>query len=227
MSWNDLLFMHWPVEEIALRSLVPADLQIDLFDGEAWLGVIPFVMTDVRPRFIPAVFALGFPELNVRTYVRYKDRAGVWFFSLDAASRLAVWMARRFFQLPYQFARMSASFSGEIVEYRSQRVGEPGVQLLCRYKPVGSPVRFSPGTLESWLTERYCLFAANARGEIFRGDIYHEPWRLQSAEVEIEANRMTSPLGLTLPPVVPLLHFARRLDVVAWPLVRAGASREK
>jgi uncharacterized protein YqjF (DUF2071 family) len=222
MSWNDLLFMHWPVEEKALRNLVPADLQIDLFDGEAWLGVIPFVMTDVRPRFFPAVFALGFPELNVRTYVRYKDRAGVWFFSLDAASRLAVWTARRFFQLPYHFARMSSSFSGEFVEYRSQRAGDPDVQLLCRYRPVGSPVRFAPGTLDSWLTERYCLFAANARGEIFGCDIHHEPWQLQSAEVEIEANTMTSPLGLTLPPLVPLLHFAGRLDVVAWPLVRSG-----
>ena len=225
MSWNDLLFMHWPVSDKALRSLVPAELEIDLFEGQAWLGVIPFVMTDVRPRCIPSVLAANFPELNVRTYVRFKGKAGVWFFSLDAASRLAVWTARQFFHLPYRFARMSSSFSREFIEYRSQRVGVPDVQLLCRYKPVGSAVRFRPETLDSWLTERYCLFAANASGQIFRGDIYHEPWRLQSAEVEIMANTMTSPLGLTLPREMPLLHFARRLDVLAWALVRAGEPR--
>jgi len=225
MSWNDLLFMHWRVDEKILRNVVPADLEIDLFEGEAWLGVIPFVMTDVRPRFIPSVFASNFPELNVRTYVRYREKAGVWFFSLDAASRLAVRAARRFFHLPYQFARMAASFDGESIEYRSQRAGRPGVQLLCRYKPVGPAVRFRSETLDSWLTERYCLFAANPVGEVFRGDIYHEPWQLQPAEVEIEANTMTAPLGLTLPHEMPLLHFAKRLDVLAWPLIHPGAPR--
>lgn len=223
MSWSDLLFMHWPVKVSALRSLVPANLEIDVFDGEAWLGVIPFMMSDVRPRLLPSALAFRFPELNVRTYVRHEHKSGVWFFSLDAASYLAVWTARRFYHLPYQLAKMSTFSRGEFIEYRSQRVGVTDAQLRCRYRPVGAPVHFRAGTLDSWLTDRYCLFATNGRGEIFRGDIHHEPWPLQPAEVEIQTNTMTSPLGLALPREMPLLHFAKRLDVLAWSLIRSGA----
>jgi uncharacterized protein YqjF (DUF2071 family) len=223
MSWSNLLFMHWPVKVSVLRDLVPANLEIDVFDGEAWLGVIPFLMSDVRPRFAPSVLAFKFPELNVRTYVRHKQRAGVWFFSLDAASSLAVWTARRFYHLPYQFAKMSTFSRGEFIEYQSRRMGVADARLRCQYRPVGAPVHFRAGTLDSWLTDRYCLFATNRRSEIFRGDIHHEPWPLQPAEVEIETNTMTSPLGLVLPRETPLVHFAKHLDVRAWSLVRSGA----
>jgi uncharacterized protein len=218
MTWNDLLFMHWrvPVEE--LRPLVPPGLQIDCFDGDAWIGVIPFHMTDVRPRFLPSPFASSFPEVNVRTYVRRKDRAGVWFFSLDAANRLAVWTARRFFHLPYQFAEMSTSCRDEVVSYRSRRAEAFSVELKCQYRAIGPMFHSVGGTLEHWLTERYCLFSTNSRGEIFRGDIHHEPWPLQLAEAEIEANTMTAPIGITLPKARPLLHFAKRLHVRAWSL---------
>jgi len=219
MTWNDLLFMHWRVKASAVRSLVPKGLEVDVFDGDAWIGVIPFLMTDVRARFVPSAFAFNFPELNVRTYVRRREKAGVWFFSLDAASRLAVWTARRLFHLPYQSAKMSTVPVGGVIDYRSRRSSADGVQLICRYRPVGSLFRADAGTLDSWLTDRYCLFAANRRGKIFRGDIYHEPWPLQRAEVEIETNTMTTPLGIALPPQAPLLHFAKRLDVLAWSLV--------
>jgi uncharacterized protein YqjF (DUF2071 family) len=222
MTWNDLLFMHWPVKESALRTLVPAALDIDLFDGSAWIGVIPFYMTNVRPRLFPRALALRFAELNVRTYVRHRGRSGVWFFSLDAASRLAVWAARRFYYLPYEFAEMSTASAGDRVEYRSRRASAPAVELVCRYRAVGSPFHAGAGSLDSWLTDRDCLFAANREGAIFRGDIHHEPWPLQRAEVEIEANTMVSPLGLTLPPDRPVLHFAKRLDVDAWSLVRSA-----
>ena len=185
--------------------------------------MIPFLMSDVRPRFAPSVLAFRFPELNVRTYVRHKHKPGVWFFSLDAASHLAVWTARRFYHLPYRFAKMSTFSRGEFIEYQSRRAGVPDAQLRCRYRPLGTPVHFRAGTLDSWLTDRYCLFAINRRGEIFRGDIVHEPWPLQPAEVEIETNTMTSPLGLVLPPETPLVHFAKRLDVRAWALIRSGA----
>ena len=222
MRWSDLLFMHWPVKVSTLRSLVPANLEIDVFDGQAWLGVIPFLMSDVRPRFAPSVLAFRFPELNVRTYVRHRHKAGVWFFSLDAASHLAVWTARRFYHLPYQFAKMSTFSSGEFIEYQSQRAGVTDAQLRCRYRPVGAPMHFHAGSLDSWLTDRYCLFATNRRGEVFSGDIHHEPWPLQPAEVEIQANTMTAPLGIALPREMPLLHFAKRLDVHAWSLTRCG-----
>jgi uncharacterized protein YqjF (DUF2071 family) len=216
MTWNDLLFMHWRVPVDALRPLVPPGLQIDRFDGDAWIGVIPFHMTDVRPRLLPSPFASNFPELNVRTYVRRKDKAGVWFFSLDAANRLAVWTARRFFHLPYQFAEMFTSCTDDVVRYRSRRAEAFSVELKCEYKAIGPVFHSVGGTLEHWLTERYCLFSTNSRGEIFRGDIHHEPWPLQLAEAEIEANTMTVPIGITLPLERPLLHFAKRLHVRAW-----------
>lgn len=227
MTWNDLLFMHWPVHESVLRHLVPAGLEIDRFDGQAWIGVIPFYMSDVRPRGVPSVLASEFPELNVRTYVRFRDQAGVWFFSLDAASRLAVWGARRFFHLPYHYATMSTSSDREIVAYRSRRAGAPEVRLVCQYMPKGPPVHFAPGTLEFFLAERYCLFTEDPRGDLLRGDIRHEPWPLQRAEVEMEINTMTSPIGLTLPRQDPLVHFAKQLDVLAWKLERADSSTSK
>jgi len=219
MIWHDLLFMHWQVPQGVVRGLVPAALEIDRFDGRAWIGVIPFRMSGVRPRLVPPFLASKFPETNVRTYVRYKGRPGVWFFSLDAADRLAVWSARRFFHLPYYFASMSVSTVQEMVDYRTHRAATPEIHLSCRYRPVGAPFSTTDGTIEHWLTERYCLFAANRRRDIFRGDIHHARWLLQVAEAEIEANSMTFPLGITLPDDRPLLHFAKRQDVLAWPLV--------
>jgi uncharacterized protein YqjF (DUF2071 family) len=224
MTWSDLLFMHWRVPEEALRRLVPAALEIDRFQGEAWLGVIPFYMTDVRPRWTPPVLASRFLELNVRTYVRHNGRAGVWFFSLDAASRLGVWAGQRFFCLPYQFAEMSQISRGDLIVYKSRRAAAPDVQLECEYKPRGPQYHASPGSLDSWLTERYCLFAASSSGQLFRGDIEHAPWPLQAAEAEVEINTMTGPLGIALRSEAPLLHFARRLDVRAWALTRSGSS---
>jgi hypothetical protein len=216
MTWHDLLFMHWPVPEAVLRAHVPPGLEIDRFDGQAWIGVIPFHMSGVRPRLMPLV--LAFPELNVRTYVRCDGKSGVWFFSLDAASRLAVWAAQRFFHLPYRLAAMSVSLQDGTVVYKSRRVAAPEIQLACRYNPSGDPAPSTAGSLEHWLTERYWLFAANRRGEIFSGDIHHRPWPLQPAAVEIEVNSMTAPIGITLPQERPLTHFAKRLDVVAWSL---------
>jgi len=210
--------MHWQVPESLVRPLLPAGLEIDRFDGSAWVGVIPFHMTGVRPRLLPRFTASSFPEVNVRTYVRHGGKPGVWFFSLDAADRLAVWTARRCFHLPYEFAAMATSCSGEVVEYRSRRMGMPEAQILCRYKPIGPPFRSVPGTLSYWLTERYCLFAVNRAGMIFRGDIHHAPWPLQPAEAEIDTNTMTAALGIALPHERPMLHFAKRLDVVAWSL---------
>jgi uncharacterized protein YqjF (DUF2071 family) len=218
MTWHDLLFMHWPISTTIIRSLLPSGLELDLFDGRAWIGVIPFYMSGVRPRLVPSVVASKFPEVNVRTYARHDGKSGVWFFSLDAASRLAVWGARRFFHLPYHFAAMSVSISQNTVDYRSERLASPETRLVARYEPVGTPARSAAGSLEHWLTERYCLFAVNKRGKIFRGDIHHQPWSLQCAEVEIQANTMTRSLGIALPSVDPLVHFAKRQDVWAWPL---------
>ncbi len=219
MSWRDLLFMHWPVEADLLRPLVPQALGLDAFDGSAWLGVVPFRMTGVRPRFLPAVPALSdFPELNLRTYVTAGGKPGIWFFSLDAHNPVAVRLARATFHLPYFDARMSCRTSSEEVLYRSVRThrGAPPAEFAARYGPSGEPFESGPGTLENFLTERYCLYAADRRGNVRRGEVHHQLWPLRPAQAEVETLAMTEQIGVTLPRTDPVLHFSERLDVLAW-----------
>ncbi|MFO7168261.1 MAG: DUF2071 domain-containing protein [Chloroflexota bacterium] len=225
MRWLDLLFMHWPVPAEALRPYIPPGLELDTFEGQAWLGVVPFRMAGVRPRMVPALPGVSaFPELNVRTYVTAGGKPGVWFFSLDAASRPAVEMARAVFHLNYRHARMAARTLGDTVHYSSERTerGAPPAAFAARYRPTGPAFRAAPGSLEAWLTERYCLYAANRAGQLWRADIHHRPWPLQLAEAEVERNTMTAQIGLALPDTRPLLHFARELEVAAWWPERLG-----
>ena len=219
MSWRDLLFMHWPVDAEVLRPHVPPALSLDTFDGSAWLGVVPFRMTGVRPRFVPAVPPLSdFPEINLRTYVTAGGRPGIWFFSLDAHNPLAVRIARATFHLPYFDAKMSCRTSGGEVLYRSVRThrGAPRAEFAARYRPAGEPFESGPGTLENFLTERYCLYAADGKGNVRRGEVHHHLWPLQPAEAEVEKLAMTEQIGITLPETAPLRHFSERLDVLAW-----------
>jgi uncharacterized protein YqjF (DUF2071 family) len=221
MRWHDLLFMHWPLDLAVLRPLVPSSLQIDTYDGKAWIGIVPFRMTGVRPRFVPALPGLSsFAEINVRTYVTMGSKPGVWFFSLDAANRPAVWAARWTFHLPYYFARISVQEDRGGIVYQSvrQHGRSPEAQFAATYRPTRPVFQSTRGSIDYWLTERYCLYAADRMGRIFRGDIHHEPWPLQPAAATIRANTMTAPLAIDLPLVTPLVHFARRLDVVAWRL---------
>lgn len=219
-TWHDLLFAHWPVERDALRSGLPPGLELDTFDGEAWLGVVPFRMSGVRPRLCPPVPGLSsFPELNLRTYVIRDGRPGVWFFTLEAANRIAVRVARAWFHLPYHDARMRCEAHGEDLHYASVRT-HPGAgtpRFAARYGPRGEVQASTPGTLEHWLTERYCLYAATSRGALYRAEIHHAPWPLQPAEANLELDELPEAHGLLLPECAPLLHFARRLHVVAWP----------
>jgi len=227
MQWRDLLFMHWRVEPGALRALVPDGLEVEAFDGSAWLGIVPFTMRGVRARWTPALPGLhAFHELNVRTYVRARadGRAGVWFFSLDAASRLAVRTARATFHLPYFDARMSLSRDDDSIRSVSARAhrGALPATLDATYRPTGGVLPASrPGSLEHFLTERYCLYAAS-RDRLYRGEIHHRPWPLQPASCEVRDNTMTGQIGVGLPEDEPVLHYARRLDVVAWWPKRVG-----
>lgn len=222
MHWHDLLFMHWPVRPAVLRPLLPAALTLDTFDGWAWLGVVPFRMTGVRLRACPAwLGALAFPEINVRTYVTTPGRQGVWFFSLDAAHWLSVRAARLWYGLPYYDARIQVTPESEGLHYHSTRTHRRAMpaEFAARYAPMSAVEPARPGTLEHWLTERYCLYAVGRRGGVGYGDIHHAPWPLQPAEAEIQVNSMTLPLGLELPATPPILHFARSLEVVAWSVV--------
>ncbi len=219
MRWVDLLFAHWPVDAAELRKLLPTGLELDTFEGLAWLGMVPFRMEDVALRGLPAPPLIGqFPEVNVRTFVRRRDHPGVWFLSLDAASRVMVEGARRAFHLPYFAAEMSVTRDGGTIEYRSRRVDARGrpARLDIRYRPTGPIELAAPGSLEAWLTDRQCLFAMNGRGRISRTEIRHGTWPLQPAEAEIHTESMAAAHGLALPDVPPHLRFAGRLDVVAW-----------
>lgn len=223
MTWDDLLFMHWAVPPEQVGARLPPGLELDTFGGRAYVGVVPFRMTGVRPRFLPPLpGASAFPELNVRTYVVRGGRPGVWFFSLDAASRPAVRAARTCFFLPYFDAAMGVTETRDGYRYESRRTqrGAPPASLRVRYAPAGPVFEAAPGTLDRWLTDRLSLYAADRRGRIFRADVQHGAWPLQPARAEIDDNHMTDAIGV---PLVgpPLLHFSRHLEVRAWWRARA------
>lgn len=214
-TWEDLLFAHWRVTADEVREHVPPGLEVDEFDGSAWLAVTPFRLTGLRARgLLPLPYVSSFLELNVRTYVRAEEKPGIWFFSLDASSRIAVEAARRTYRLPYFHARMSVQRHGEWVEYECARLDEAGRVFSGRYRPAGAVFHAEPGSLEWFLAERYCLYTTDGRGRLARAEVHHELWPLQPAEAEIELASI-SPLELR---GEPLLHFSRRQDVVLWPL---------
>ena len=216
-SWNDVLFAHWRVDALDMRRAVPDVFDLDLFDGDAWLGIVPFFMTNVGLRSVPSPrWVSAFPELNVRTYVRVADRPGVYFFSLDAGSRLAVAGARALLNLPYYFAVMSAERQGERVHYRSVRRGRGPAECHADYEPTSTPFEASSGSIEYFLTERYCLYHRDRHGRPYRLEIHHRPWFLQHASAEITVNTMADASHLTINEAPVLLHFARRQDAVAW-----------
>lgn len=220
-TWSTLLFAHWPVPVRAIAPLLPPDLTLETWDGSAWLGIVPFRMEGVRLRGLPQIPSTSsFPELNVRTYVTAGGKPGVWFFSLDAASPLVVLAARAAFRLPYYTARMRCATGGDTIAYASRRRvqqrGSSRAEFVARYHPEEPAFTPRPGTLEYFLTERYCLYATGAGGRLLRADITHAPWQLQLAEAEISANTMAAAAGITLPATAPLLHYATQQEALAW-----------
>ena len=222
-SWHDLLFAHWPVSSEELRAGIPASLEIDTYDGQAWLGIVPFRMSGVRFRGIPALPGLSaFPELNIRTYVTQGGKPGVFFFSLEAANPIAVRVARYWYHLPYRHARMACQAEGDGIAYTSQRThwrASPAA-FVGQYRPTGQVLELQRQSLAHWLTERYCLYAVDKRQRLYRGEIDHAAWPLQWAEAEIQTNTMAVAHDIRLPDITPLLHFSRRQDVVVWGLQR-------
>jgi uncharacterized protein YqjF (DUF2071 family) len=223
-TWEKLLFAHWRVPPERLRPLLPEAIPLDLWEGSAYVGVTPFRVGALRLRGTPHLGRLtAFPELNVRTYTTLDGKPGIWFMSLDAANAVAVAAARRAYRLPYFKADMKVSARGRSIDYRSRRVSSDGqpAELAGHYRPVGHQFKPAPGSLEYWLTERYCLYALDDQGVVLRADIHHPPWPLMLAEAGFELNTMAEPYGLKLDLPPPLLHFATRQDVVIWPLVAA------
>ena len=209
-TWGNLLFAHWRVSHEVLRPHVPERLELEEFDGSAWIGLTPFVVTGLRARGVPPLpFLSSFRELNCRTYVRVGNRPGIWFFSLDASSRAAVATAQSVYRLPYRHARLEADDDW----FRADTGG--GGSFRARYHGLGVPAPAERGTLEHFLVERYCLYAG--RGDV-RADIHHPPWPLQRAEAEVE-QRGIAPVDLQ---GEPLCHYSRRLDVLIWAPERLG-----
>ena len=221
-TWERLLFAHWRVPEESLRELVPRELPLDTYDGSAWLAVTPFRVTGFRLHGLPPLPGLStFLELNVRTYVTVSAKPGIYFFSLDAESALAVEGARRAYRLPYFHARMTAAQHDGWLAYTSERRDGAGRFVFRgRYRPAGRPQEPQAGSLEYFLTERYCLYVVDERRRVLRGDIHHPPWPLQRAEADIDENSMP-PTGIDVSADAPLLHFSERQDVVIWALAPA------
>ena len=221
-TWYDLLFAHWALAPEVIRPLIPAPLELDERDGRGWLGVTPFRVAGLRGRGTPPLPWLSyFPELNVRTYVRYGGRPGIYFFSLDAARIAAVIAARRGYRLPYFHAEMSARRAGQRVRYGSVRIDSSGppAEFRAGYEPSGPRLPIEAGSLGRWLAERYCLYVVDDRGHALRADIHHSPWPLQPAAATIDVNTMAAPLGVELRGD-PVLHYSARQDVLIWPLAR-------
>ena len=216
--WENLLFAHWRVDPASLTGKIPAGLSLDVRDGGAWIAVTPFVISKLRLAGLPPIPGTSrFPEVNVRTYVTGAGGPGVWFFSLDAGSPLAVFFARRLYHLPYFAARIAVVEKDGGISYRCDRGPGDGAELLADYGPIGDPFRAVPGSIEEWLTGRYRLYATE-RGTLYRAEIAHEPWTLQRARAEIHRNTMAEASGIELPPERPVLHFSRALDVeIGWP----------
>lgn len=215
--WEHLLFAHWAVPADLLRPHLPERVEVQEFDGTAWLAVVPFVLSKLALRFLPPVPGLNtFPELNLRTYVEVDGVPGVWFFSLDASNPLAVWAANTVFKLPYHRARMTARFEAGEVEFSSER-RRGGVGCDVTYRPVG-PVTAAPsGSVEAWLTERYCVYASSPAGRLTRTEVHHERWPLQRAEAGFRHLDLGRPFGFEFDREPDLLHYSSGVPVVLWP----------
>jgi uncharacterized protein YqjF (DUF2071 family) len=223
--WNDLLFAHWPVPVGQMAALLPDGLQVDTFQGSAWLGIVPFWLDRIKIRGVPPVpGARSFPDLNLRTYVRdqFTGTPGIYCFSLDASNLLAVAVARIFYHLPYHWAemRIEQRSEREFSFYSRRRFSAQPVLFQARYRGLGPTRKLAEnrsGTLEYFLTERYCLFTSNRAGQPIRANIHHVSWPLEEAEAEIEQNDLPSAIGIRLPDQEPVLHYSRRLAVYIWP----------
>ncbi|MBS2970517.1 DUF2071 domain-containing protein [Metabacillus sp. KIGAM252] len=220
-TWRNLLFVHWAVDPVWLQSRLPNPLKADLFEGQAWIGLVPFEMDNIRLRGLPSMPLLSnLLELNIRTYVTCKNKPGVYFFSLDASNLIGVQVARSFFHLPYYRAKMMAGKKGERTQFTSERLhkGAPPAKLHIEYGPASSEVIMKPSALDLWLTERYCLFTKKC-GHLFRGDLYHEPWKLQTGTCSIHADTITPPFRREERDYLHIL-YAKELNTEFFPFVK-------
>ena len=220
-QWRSLAFLHWPVSTEVLRPLVPTSLEIDSYDGTAYVGLVPFAMQQVRMRGTPSLLGLDFLETNVRTYVTYNGRPGVYFFSLDAASRLAVWTARTIWGLPYYFADMSLEREDDAIAYRAKRTGD-GHASEVRCVPGENLPPAPPDSIEFFFLERYLLYVQRRRG-MYVGQVYHQAYPVRQATITQCDDQLVAAAGCTGCPGPPShAHFSQGVDVEICALQPAG-----
>lgn len=224
MGWRHVLFANWPIAPQIIEPHLPEALALDIHDGEAWLSVVPFTNVDVRPQIFPSGTGLPLPELNLRTYVRYDDTPGVYFFSLDAQGILAVLGARIFHSLPYYYARIDLIEGPDGIRFTSSRrhPGARPVRFEATYRPDGSPFSAESGTLPWFLTERYRYYTEALDGSIRHAEIRHDPWPLYDVEVDIRENTLFRANGFE-PPATESVHFySPGVDTIASKSRRSG-----
>jgi hypothetical protein len=228
-NWNDLLLAHFAIAPEALRRLVPEALTLELYDGAAWLTISPFCTSHMRPSGVPPLPGFSFfPQVNLRTYVTVEGKPGLYYFSVDTASLTAVWGARVFFRMQYWHSKIQVSgatiqarkATGSAIHFSASRLHGPqaangAAKLEVSYAPEGEAERARRGSLDEFLTERYCVYSWN-RGKFYRTEVHHQPWPLQRVRVEFRANSLADPLGLTLPKEPDVCHFSRSLKMLAW-----------
>ena len=217
-TWSDLLFLHWPVDTELLQSLLPKGLTVDICQGQAYIGIVPFMMYDVRPWWIPKWCAFNFLETNVRTYVHHNgEHPGVYFFSLDAASWLAVQAARIGWSLPYFHAKMTMQKQKENTLYEMTRKQE--ARLRVQYQQLHDVDSSNPESLEFFLAERYLLYTERS-GRLYRGQVHHTPYPLKEAKVmELEQNLLSAAGIQGIEPSPLLAHYSSGVDVDIFPLL--------
>ena len=220
--WHHLLFLHWEVPPGELQRLIHPELTVDTFEGKAYVGLVPFTITGVRPVLVPPLPLISsFHEVNVRTYVHRRGRdPGVWFFSLDASSAMAVAAARAAHKLPYYRSHIELSVSSgarptvDFVSHRDDERGPAPANLRVRYRPMEGVIReASAGTIEHFLIERYILYTADEEHRLFRARVHHAPYRIQRADVADLEETLVWAAGIRRPSAHPLRHYARERSV--------------
>jgi len=210
-TWMNLLFLHWEIDIDDLRARIPDQLEIDVHHGKAYIAIVPFDMKGVTFRNFPKIsYFSDFPEINVRTYVTHQGKPGVWFFSLDVPRRFAVWAARTFFHLPYRYGRVAVDDSGASIHYH-HRVDQEA--FSAQYRPI-EKVTPTADSFETWATERYCLYCQSKRGALFRTEVHHPRWPLQTASIEVNENSLLDRFNIG--PQHPSVLFSKRIEVVAY-----------